>query len=306
MATEPEIRCDHRRGRAGRAAARRPADRRRHDRRGDRAQTVRRHLRQHRLHPDQDPGRQRPRRPHGAPRRRFRRRHRRPSRRHEEGQGAQGRGLGRLPRRASSRGSTGMERLHRVPRPCPLRKPAHGRASTTSARGRANLPQRRRPRHRARHAGPRPMSTTSPTRDPRSRLAAAAIWSSSAAAISGSNSPRCTGASAPSHRHREGAAADPREDEDVSAAIKEILENEGITVHLDADCISLRKRRQRFRVTPRDGAARSPARTCCWRSGGGPTPTISASRSGRRDRRARLHRRRRPAADQRRRNLGDG
>ncbi|OBK72186.1 FAD-containing oxidoreductase [Mycobacterium sp. 1274761.0] len=45
-----------------------------------------------------------------------------------------------------------------------------------------------------------------------------------------------------------------REDEDVSAAIKEILENEGITVELDATAISFRKRDNGFEVTPRDGA----------------------------------------------------
>ena len=46
-----------------------------------------------------------------------------------------------------------------------------------------------------------------------------------------------------------------REDEDVSAAIKEILENEGITVELNATSISCRKRDNGFEVTPREGAA---------------------------------------------------
>jgi pyruvate/2-oxoglutarate dehydrogenase complex dihydrolipoamide dehydrogenase (E3) component len=45
-----------------------------------------------------------------------------------------------------------------------------------------------------------------------------------------------------------------REDEDVSAAIKEILENEGIAVELDATAISFRKRDNGFEVTPREGA----------------------------------------------------
>jgi len=45
-----------------------------------------------------------------------------------------------------------------------------------------------------------------------------------------------------------------REDEDVSAAIKEILENEGITIELDATAISFRKRDNGFEVTPREGA----------------------------------------------------
>ncbi len=45
-----------------------------------------------------------------------------------------------------------------------------------------------------------------------------------------------------------------REDEDVSAAIKEILENEGIGIELNANAIAFRKRDDGFEVTPRDGA----------------------------------------------------
>ena len=45
-----------------------------------------------------------------------------------------------------------------------------------------------------------------------------------------------------------------REDEDVSAAIKEILENEGIAIELDATAISFRKRDNGFEVIPREGA----------------------------------------------------
>ena len=45
-----------------------------------------------------------------------------------------------------------------------------------------------------------------------------------------------------------------REDEDVSAAIKKILENEGIAVELDATAISFRKRDNGFEVIPHDGA----------------------------------------------------
>ena len=45
-----------------------------------------------------------------------------------------------------------------------------------------------------------------------------------------------------------------REDEDVSAAIKEILEKEGIAIELDATAISFRKQDNGFEVTPRDGA----------------------------------------------------
>jgi pyruvate/2-oxoglutarate dehydrogenase complex dihydrolipoamide dehydrogenase (E3) component len=45
-----------------------------------------------------------------------------------------------------------------------------------------------------------------------------------------------------------------REDEDVSAAIKEILEKEGIVVELDATAVSFRKKDNGFEVTPREGA----------------------------------------------------
>lgn len=45
-----------------------------------------------------------------------------------------------------------------------------------------------------------------------------------------------------------------REDEDVSAAIKEILEAEGIEVVLDATAIRFANRDSGFEVTPRDGA----------------------------------------------------
>lgn len=45
-----------------------------------------------------------------------------------------------------------------------------------------------------------------------------------------------------------------REDEDVSAAIKDILDNEGINIVLGADAISFSKQDNGFTVTPRDGA----------------------------------------------------
>ena len=63
------LRRHHHRRRPGRASAGRPADRRRHDGRAHRAQAVRRHLRQHRLHADQDAGGQRVRGASRPPRR---------------------------------------------------------------------------------------------------------------------------------------------------------------------------------------------------------------------------------------------
>ena len=65
-----------------------------------------------------------------------------------------------------------------------------------------------------------------------------------------------------------------REDEDVSAAIKEILESEGIDVVLGADDIRVAKRDDGFeRHTARRRRRRSSAPICCWRSGGSPIPT---------------------------------
>ena len=73
-ADEPDIRRHRHRRRPGRAALAGRLAAAGHEGRADRAQAVRRHLRQHRLHADQDPGRQRLCRASGAPRRRVRRR----------------------------------------------------------------------------------------------------------------------------------------------------------------------------------------------------------------------------------------
>ncbi len=51
-----------------------------------------------------------------------------------------------------------------------------------------------------------------------------------------------------------GSRLTSREDEDVSATIKEILESEGIAVELNATAISFRKRDNGFEVIPREGA----------------------------------------------------
>ena len=46
-----------------------------------------------------------------------------------------------------------------------------------------------------------------------------------------------------------------REDEDVSAAIRGILEAEGIEIHVGADDIRFTKSQNGFEVTPRSGSA---------------------------------------------------
>ncbi len=67
-----------------------------------------------------------------------------------------------------------------------------------------------------------------------------------------------------------------REDEDVSATIKEILEAEGIDVVVDATAIRFTKHDNGFDVDSRATApSRSPARTCSSRWDASPTPMIS-------------------------------
>ena len=103
-----------------------------------------------------------------------------------------------------------------------------------------------------------------------------------------------------------GARLIQHEDEDVSAAVKEILESEGIAIHLGADDIRFSKRDGGFAVQPRAGSRRD--RRLASADGGRPAAEHRRSRprqGRRRDRRPRLHHRRRRAADQRARHLGD-
>ena len=69
----------------------------------------------------------------------------------------------------------------------------------------------------------------------------------------------------------------PREDEDVSAAILDILQREGIQVRLGTKCKSFARQGDEI-VASVDGpparALKSAARTCCSRSGGVRIPTI--------------------------------
>jgi hypothetical protein len=69
-----------------------------------------------------------------------------------------------------------------------------------------------------------------------------------------------------------------REDEDVSTAIREILENESIHIRLDAECIALEKQGDKVAVDLNcsTGDKKSSARTCFSPSAKCPTPTISA------------------------------
>src|SRR5438477_10834621 len=75
------------------------------------------------------------------------------------------------------------------------------------------------------------------------------ILLSSAEVMSGWNSLKCIAASgAKSQLSRWGARLIGREDEDVSEAVRDILETEGIRVLLNAKCISLAKHDGRIAV----------------------------------------------------------
>ena len=161
-------------GQAGPAAGRAP-DRRRHDGGDHRAQAVRRHLRQYRLHADQDAGRQRL---CGAsrPSRRRLRRHARRRRR-----GSTWRGSRRAPTRCRRMRAAGVEtmaarheRLHGHHRPCPLRSRRTRSRSATRADRAAHLHQCRRPRRRAGSARHRHGAVPDQQHHPRARSRAAA------------------------------------------------------------------------------------------------------------------------------------
>ena len=175
-----------------------PPDGSRQERRRHRAQALRRHLRQHRLHADQDAGRQRLCRAYGAARRRLRRVDRRPGpRRHEGGQGAQGRDRRRTRRSGVESWLRGMKQPARSTRATRAsNRPHESRSADELLERDRDLHQRRRPRLRPRHARLDEVAyLTNSSHDGR-RLPAPRISSSSAAATSGSNSRRCSAASA--------------------------------------------------------------------------------------------------------------
>ena len=99
-----------------------------------------------------------------------------------------------------------------------------------------------------------------------------------------------------------------REDEDVSAAISEILEAEGIDIVLGADDVRITQARQwTSNSRPRAGADSIRGSHLLLAVGRRPnTDDLGLEARRRADRRTRLHRGRRSAEDQRRPHLGDG
>ena len=166
--------ADHRRRRPGRATAGGQADRGRADRRGDRTQAGRRHLRQLRLHPDQDTGGQRARGAHLARR------------------GAEfGVGTGDVTvdmakvkarkdnimlddRDGVESWLDGMDGCTLIRGHARFDSPHTIRVDGRAARGRPDLPQRRRPRGGAGHAGPGRYRLSDQRVDPRTRHGARA------------------------------------------------------------------------------------------------------------------------------------
>ena len=97
-----------------------------------------------------------------------------------------------------------------------------------------------------------------------------------------------------------------RDDEDVSQAVKEILEAEGVTVRLNAECIGASKQGDQVSVSVdcRDGSPAITGAICSSRSGDDQTPTTSASTRPAWNWTMRVCRRRRPASHQCRGGLG--
>ncbi len=252
-----------------------------HEGRARRAQAVRRHLRQHRLHADQDAGRQRLRRASGparAPSTASRSR----ARSQIDMKRVKAAGRYGLDECAHGRRDVAARHGRAAPSsgPRPLRRPGRRPGRRRAAEGAAHLHQRRRPRERARHAGRRHGRLPHQHARSWSSTPSRSTWSSSAAATSASSSRRCTGASA-----REVTVVEKaprliaREDEDVSEAVREILDARASRCAPSAKCIGFEPHADGVAVgvdcTP--GHPSWSARTCCWRSAAGPTPTTSAS-----------------------------
>jgi pyruvate/2-oxoglutarate dehydrogenase complex dihydrolipoamide dehydrogenase (E3) component len=68
-----------------------------------------------------------------------------------------------------------------------------------------------------------------------------------------------------------------RDDEDVSATVKEILGKEGVAFRLGAKCVTVHKRGDgvAIDVSCEEGEPEIVARTCSWRRGASPTRTMS-------------------------------
>jgi pyruvate/2-oxoglutarate dehydrogenase complex dihydrolipoamide dehydrogenase (E3) component len=102
----------------------------------------------------------------------------------------------------------------------------------------------------------------------------------------------------------------PREDEDTAAAVREVLEREGIVIRtgLDATALSAGDGGRGIALeVSADGGARpnaSPARTCSWRSAAAEQRHARPGRGRHRGRRARRHPRRRGASHERAAHLG--
>ena len=140
---EHALRRDRHRQRPGRTVSRRPPRRSRHEDGAGRARAPWRHLRQRWLHPDQDPGGERPHRPRRPARRRLRRRGRAGPRRHEGGEGAQGcrrQAIDRRPRQVDRRDEEPEPPLG----PGALHRAACDRGERRDAGGAEDLPQCRR------------------------------------------------------------------------------------------------------------------------------------------------------------------
>ena len=200
----------------------------------------------------------------------------------KSGQGPQGRDLGRVARRRRGDAARPAERDAVFAGHARFESPRDVRVGDDVLDGRAHLHQRRRPRGRAADPGARRRALLDQLLDDGTSTSCRPTSSSSAAATSASSSRRCTGASAAQVTVVEmSPRLIAREDEDVSAAIREILEREGIAVRTGAEVHRASRSavgRARSASTARRARRPSTGRTSCSPSAGGPTPTTSGSR----------------------------
>ena len=281
-AHDRRVRRDHHRRRPGRARARRPADRRRHDASPSSSASFS-------AAPASTPAACRPRRWSPAPMPRISRAARADygvalggASRVDmtSGQGAQGRGVARVARRRSRPGSTAWT-LHRLPRPCAASNRRarssvggeHARPPSASSSMSAAAPS-------CRHAGRRQGRHPHQPLDPRARRAAAASRHRRRQLCRAGIRADVPPLRQRGDGYREGAAADRPRGRGRLGGDQGDPRGEGIAIRTRRRMHPLSRRMataSSVGVDCTDGrAGGGRARMCCWRSAGGPTPTISA------------------------------
>src|SRR5215831_16778236 len=238
---DDSIRRYHHRNRTVRTTTRRPLDPERNEGGHYRAQAVRRHVRQHRMHPNQDDGGERLCGAYGAACRRVRRRDRgQRSGRYEAGEGPQGHHL-RQVQDGSRVLAQGHGELYRLRGARAIRIRARSQRRRCEAHRGANLYQRGRPRLGAAMPGLDQVRylTNSSMMEVDFLPPRLVIIGGAYVGLEFGQMFRRFGSQVTIVE--KGPHLIGREDEDVSQAVREILEAEGIRFRLNAKCISLLK-----------------------------------------------------------------